>query len=745
MDSSVTAGKLDFSSCDRQQVQFPGAIFPHGVLLVLDVAGQKVLQASANTHTYFDLDASELINKDIGHLFGQGPITVLQKRFAELPESTNPVYLGRINARSAQKFDAFAHRIEGVIVLELELVLNDTPVPIADLYVEVRQCTTRLHAAKTVRETLEVVVDQLRRMTGYDSVLGFKFFEDGSGCVLAESRRPEFASYLDKHFPATDVPEPARRQLRVTPFQYVSDAAYEPVPLVPEMHPLTGRPLDLTFALLRCTSRMCDRYYLNMGVHGKLVLSLLKDGELWGIISCLSATPHHLPHDVRMACESLANMVSLLLSAKQQAEHYAQALETKRRVGQMIDCMTKEPVFQLCLVQQHEPNLSECLDAQGAAVIIDNAMTMLGNTPTEAEVKDLLSWLDSQTEIIATRHLPERYPPARQFQKSASGLLAARLSAGKGYLLWFRPEVVEEISWAGDPNKPMEVDEENGEIRLTPRRSFELWKETVYGTARAWQEYEIEAADELRRAVNTLHQMEELNRTKSQLEKSNAELESFAYIASHDLKEPLRGIRNFSHILEESVGQSLNLEDQRRLGTITRLTQRMDNLIETLLQYSRTERLELSREEADLNEIVNNITQPLEGDPTRQARIIIPKPLPRVVCDPVRISEVFSNLITNSIKYNDKPEKCVEIGFTEGKPVTFYVRDNGIGISQNHYEDIFRIFKRLHKRDEYGGGTGAGLTITKKVIERHGGNIWLESKPEEGTTFYFTLGPIGEN
>ena len=167
-------------------------------------------------------------------------------------------------------------------------------------------------------------------------------------------------------------------------------------------------------------------------------------------------------------------------------------------------------------------------------------------------------------------------------------------------------------------------------------------------------------------------------------------------------------------------------------------------LLDGLLQYSRLGRVDLSVGEVNLNDILAGVLDSLRILlEERGATVRVPAPLPVVCCDRVRVGEVFLNLITNSVKYNDKDERWVEIGFQPpgrpAEPMVFYVRDNGIGIRDKHREAVFRIFKRLHGRDKFGGGTGVGLTIVKKIVERHGGRIWIESVLEEGTTFFFTL------
>jgi light-regulated signal transduction histidine kinase (bacteriophytochrome) len=180
-----------------------------------------------------------------------------------------------------------------------------------------------------------------------------------------------------------------------------------------------------------------------------------------------------------------------------------------------------------------------------------------------------------------------------------------------------------------------------------------------------------------------------------------------------------------------------------------RLTQRMEALIESLLHYSKMGRGEMNLREKDLNVLLADSLELLHARIEESgAEIRIPRPLPTVRCDPVRTSEVFTNLVSNALKYNDKDERWVEIGYRLLNPAErndaagyeFYVRDNGIGIPAKHHDAIFRIFKRLHARDKFGGGTGAGLSIVKRMVERHGGRVRVESEEGVGSTFYFTLG-----
>jgi PAS domain S-box-containing protein len=224
---------------------------------------------------------------------------------------------------------------------------------------------------------------------------------------------------------------------------------------------------------------------------------------------------------------------------------------------------------------------------------------------------------------------------------------------------------------------------------------------------------------------------------------SNAELESFAYVASHDLKEPLRGISAYAEMLLEDLGPVADAESREKLRTLVRLCKRMYDLLDSLLELSRVGRAEVAFAEVDLSDVAADVLEQLRARLEQEQAHVLVGPLPRVVCDRVRVNQVISNLVTNALKYNSKPEKRVEVGSFadhDGTPV-IYIRDNGIGIAERHHESVFRVFRRLHPRDAYGGGTGIGLAIVKRIIQQHGGRIWLQSTPGEGSTFFFTLSP----
>lgn len=243
--------------------------------------------------------------------------------------------------------------------------------------------------------------------------------------------------------------------------------------------------------------------------------------------------------------------------------------------------------------------------------------------------------------------------------------------------------------------------------------------------------------------IELLRKTNDLVKISKELKETNANLEDFTYIASHDLKEPLRSLSNYSSFLLEDYSDKLDDEGKHMLNVLIKQSKRMEELINALLQYSKISKSIPERSTIDLSIVINEVVDDLNYlIKSSNVSIKIDRKLPILKGNRLFIKEIYLNLVSNAIKYNNKNEKIVTIGYLDSSDesqITLFVKDNGIGIPEKHFENVFKIFKRLHSRDDYGGGTGAGLTIVKKMIEIHKGAIWIESIVNEGTTFYFTL------
>lgn len=742
---------LNLSACADEPIHIPGRIQPHGILLVLDEPGLTVRQASANVLDHLGVAAESLVGSPLADLaapedFEDARRWLLSREVQEFSPSRL-----RVRARGGMvAYDALAHRRDGRLILELENPHADGFETEDKSLSDVRKAMARLEGARSLSDLCRIATAEVRALTGFERVLVYRFDEDWHGEVVAEDAAEGLEPLIGLHFPASDIPEQARRLYHVNRSRLIADVDAASSPIVPTLDPESGRPLDLGLSALRAVSPVHIQYLKNMGAKTSMSFSLMRDGRLWGLLSCMHyESARYAPPAVRGACEFLAALTSMQLAGKEDGESYEYRMRLQQVRDRLIRRMAEGAELAAALLGGAGRDILELAGARGAAVVQDGTVETVGDAPDADQVAALVRWLrvHADGDVFQTDSLPRLFPEAMAYKDRACGLIAASTARAQGrYLLWFRPEVIQAVDWGGDPNKPMEPDG-----TLSPRKSFARWKQEVHLKSLPWHPAEVAAARALRDAVIAVvvRRAEELTRLNAELERSNSDLDAFAFTTSHDMKEPLRGIHHYATFLMEDYADRLDAEGVARLESMVRLSQRMEDLVDSMLRYARLGRAQLCYEEVDLNAVVAEAVElhrmMLDEN---HATISVPRPLPVVRCDRVQIGQLFANLITNAVKYNEGPRKSIEIGYREpvggeaGPPrtPTFYVKDDGIGIPEKHHQAVFRLFKRLHGRDKFGGGTGAGLTFSKKIVERHGGAIWIDSRPGEGATFFFTLG-----
>ncbi len=761
---SIKRHGTSLAVCDTEPVQTPGCIQAHGVLLTARRADLTILQVSENSADFFGKAPAQLLGQPLSCLLDAQQQARLLEMLAADAVERNALFAFTLAANgSVSPLDVSVHTTDGVVVLECEATgrsASQLVHPDGDFFALVRAAVSRLQNVVGLLNFCDKVAHEVRAITGLDRVMVYRFHADLHGEVVAESKLEALAPWLGLHYPEADIPKPARDIYKRIWIRPVPNAAGPVVEMVPLANPDSGLPLSMTHCTLRGASVMYTEYLANMGVAASLTMPILIEGDLWGLIACHHHTPTYFPHQVRAACELLAQVASLQLKSSDSIEQLAYRLKVERIHQQLVVKAAKEG--DLLALSDRQPSLLDAMDAEGAALYHMNRWWCAGMTPDEAQLDALSDWINLRPEFdsinrpaYVTDALSRDYPPAAEFVELASGMIAVQISrTRRDLIMWFRTETVRTVNWAGNPNDKPLVAGPNG-MRLTPRRSFELFVESVRARSRPWSEVEVDCALRLRLLVMDLANLagERMADLNVDLTSSNEELDAFAYVASHDLKEPLRGIHRYAHQLMESV-EALGGEDRERLESLMRLTLRMDSLLDSLLHFSRVGRTTLEFVPVDLNEVVASALEMVGVRANENTcRIVFARPLPTVLCDMVRVREIFSNLISNALKYNRQKLPRLDIGFVlaneaEGRPqapaavegqAIYFVRDNGIGIEQRHFQQIFRMFKRLHGSDEFGGGVGAGLTVVKKVVTRHGGEVWLDSTPDVGSTFYFTL------
>jgi chemotaxis family two-component system sensor kinase Cph1 len=775
---------------DREPIDRPGSIQPHGLLFVLDGPDAIVQQVSANTTAIVQIPPHDLLGKSLIPWLGDPFRALLGQAIERDFEAINPLELHwhpTDPSAAPIPFTGIAHRNpQGLTLLELEPATR-RDLDFSDFYRLSKPALSRIQRTQNLEDLCQELAHQVHHITGFDRVMVYRFDTDDSGLVIAETRRPDLESFLGLHYPAADVPDTARRLYGLNPIRTIINAVYEPVPIVrraespgasdhlahsdssnllnssnvlnsSKIEP-SGDAIDLSFSVLRSVSPCHLQYLQNMGVTGSMSISLLKEGRLWGLIACHHYAPRFVPYALRTVCEFLGQVASIELGSKEERQQLAYRHRLQSLQKQFVDRIAEASFFSNALTTDPKA-LLELVGASGVILVDGSAMTSAGLVPPESFIDPLLEWLCDRFENnrFATDSLPRLYEPAMAHRDCASGLLALAISRIQRYfVLWFRPEKLMAVSWAGNPQEATQRQiEADGSVTMLPRNSFAAWQEIVRYQSAPWQPCELDGAIELRSAIVSiaLKRADELSELNLELQRSNSELDSFTYIASHDLREPLRGIHNYSTFLLEDYGTVLDPDGVDKLQTLVRLTQRMDGLIETLLRFSRLGRQELNCVPVDLNQAIAIATEVCQLHRQGEAiEIACEGDLPAAWGDRILLEEVFTNLIGNALKYNESTPKTVTIGQVQspasgpilpinpdhGAPITLFIRDNGIGIRPQHLDSVFRIFKRLHGPTRYGGGTGAGLTIVKKIIERHGGTIWIESTYGEGSTFFLTL------
>ncbi|WP_160328149.1 ATP-binding protein [Solirubrum puertoriconensis] len=758
-DEALLNTPVTLTNCDREPIHIPGSVQPYGFLLCLDEQTKRVVHASANTAPLIGVPAEELLGNGLERLLGASTLAEVEQLWTGLAET--PKLLGtRLDQLPDQPYyKLITHRYDGLLWVEFEPVAEvvTAPFDLASLNVALGH----MLGAGSVLEFCQFAVDQLRTITGFDRVVMYRFAEDASGEVVAEAKREDLEPFLGLHYPATDIPPQARAMYLKNWLRFIPDVSYVPAPLVPVMHPAANRPPDMTYAVLRSVSPIHLQYLRNMGVAATMTISIIQEGKLWGLITCHHLTPRLVGYELRELCLFIGKTFSALLKTKQQQDDYAYQLHIRETQARLFEQISRHDNFVEGLYKR-KPTVMDVFDCGGVAICFEGSIITLGNTPTQPQLEELRTWLqlNMKQDLFRTNSYVQQNPAGIAIRGTASGILAISLAQDPGdYIIWFRPELIQTVTWAGKEQKAEVM--QDGLLHLSPRQSFAAWSQEVDNTALPWRDMEVAAAEEIRlhlsdvrlKIFNELQtRAASLSKLNTELERSNDELDSFAYVASHDLKEPLRGIHNYSIFLLEDYADQLDADGVSKLQTLVRLSQRMEALIESLLQLSRVGRQELVVVPTNMNEVLEEVLDMLHPrfEQTNTKATVL-GPLPTLRCDKVRIREVLNNLLTNAMRYNDKPERLISVGTAPadargprgtGNPADYYVfcvQDNGIGIDPKHHDSIFKIFKRLHAQDKFGGGTGAGLTIARKMVERHEGELWLNSVPGQGTTFYFSL------
>lgn len=499
---------MDLSNCEREPIHIPGSIQPHGALVVANDADLRIVFASANTQSILQAPAAGLLGRYLRDGLHPGIYDKLVHR-----DDQGHIVLNPLRAFHATIGDSLhfveVRQLHNLVYIEIE---PEYPQFNAESLPAITQrMVGHMRSATSLDQLLSLAATELRQLTGYDRVMSYRFAEDGHGVVVAEDAHPDLQPYLGLHYPASDIPAQARRLYLMQRIRVIADCDYTPVPILADPSlaesGLAGPdgqapPLDLTFCNLRSISPIHIEYLKNMDVGATLTLSLIVDDELWGMMVCHHRTPRLPSPAIRSSCDLISQMTSFLVRARLEQDALEEAALSAARVEEIANHLYhQEGVCEA--LREAAGELLPLVGASGALVCFDGKTELIGKTPPLAGAVQMMNRLHgiSGGKVFTHSCLSELLPEAKPFKAMASGvMLMPILGSQENAILWFRPELVETVSWGGDPDKAVEIDPTTGSI--SPRRSFAVWKTEVQGRSAPWRNNDSRAANELRRMIS---------------------------------------------------------------------------------------------------------------------------------------------------------------------------------------------------------------------------------------------------
>jgi len=546
-----------------------------------------------------------------------------------------------------------------------------------------------------------------RERTGFDRVMIYRFLDDGAGLVVAEDRDPSLPSFMNHHFPASDIPRQARALYVRNRVRVIPDVHYEPAPI----RPASEAGVDLSDVSIRSVSPIHLRYMRNMGVGASASISIVKDGLLWGLVACHHQSPRDLDFETRTLCSTIASGLARQIRAKEEAETYRERIRLRAAEdgilgqignGQSVDDFLLPLGSDLCAM----------LNADGFAAILGDTVMAEGVVPERPDLLRLAKWLAAKAsdEPFVSRSLSAAYPPAQEWPDLASGVLAVSVVADTAMMLiWFRVEERELVEWAGNPHKDSAADPN---LVLTPRNSFESWREEVCFRARPWTLGQIESAVRLRRRLFEARQARRLRELNRELAATIADKEGLIVQKDHLLREVNHRVQNSLQLVqsflalqaraEAGTETAKNLEEaQRRISAVALVHRR-------LYQADHVETVDLARY---LEELIGEMREAMGSD-WAAGLVLDLAPILISADRAVHVGLILTELVINANKY--------AYGGASGP----------IAIALEEYRNQFRLIVADQGQGAVGTREGFGSRMMKAMVQRLDGSIErFDNKP----------------
>ena len=749
---------VDLTACDTEPIHEIGAIQPLGALVAVDAATARIEFASANCGFFLGHPAGKLLGQPLSVLLGdrQSDGLLAGDLAPSLPELLRPRALdvARPGGETAA-LDCFPHAHDGRVILEF-VPQEKGPAALWEDDRIRQRIISDLIRPETLHELARVSAEILREVTGFDRVMIYRFAPDRHGEVIAESTvRPD--SFLGLHYPASDIPDPARRHFALNLIRSIPDVRAVPVPILaaggqPSDWSATA-PLDLTFSKLRAVAPVHVEYLGNMGVGASLSISLISNHALWGLVACHHYGPLHLSWSRMRFCELIGGTISALLQSLENtvqlshsisAEKLAFGMERAARAGRPL----------AAVVEDHADALMSQIGASGMALKLGAVRQDRGLVPSVAP--DFASLRATMVDGIATA---DQLTGLHGSLGLVAGAAMLELSDdGEDWLVLFRPEFEETIAWAGKPEK-RESRQRDGSLRLSPRGSFALWREERRGRSKPFTGIDDEILRILRRvlfAVNSLDRERAAVAAKALAEAEEARLRlvllnsarqrslgELASAVAHELNQPLSAVTNYINACRQELKNhqiALPAPIMRLLHNAVAESARAADLVRRLRDL--IGRGAVALEPSDLGAILRrgvDLALAASPEPRPAVTYAVQPDMPRIAVDPVQITQVILNLVSNSLAAMQGSARR-ELRITaamRGSEVEVAVSDSGEGVPPAIAATLFEPF-----HNSTTGGMGIGLSLCRSIVEAHGGRIGFQPTTG-GAHVVFTLSTKG--
>ena len=535
---------VDLTNCDSEPIHQLGGIQPIGFLLSIS-ADWVIARVSENAAEFLGRGLDQLLAVPLRDVISAEALHAIRNLVAMLRgKDAVERGFGKRLQNDGPLFDVAVHMVGTTVIIECEPseVRGDI-----DTLSLVRLMIGRLQQTENFVQFTREAARQVRSLTGFDRVLVYRFHSDGSGEVIAESLGLGADSFMGLRYPASDIPLQARALYERNWLRVISDVSAIPIPIRPQIDP-EGQPLDLSMSILRAVSPIHLEYLRNMGLAATMSISILRGGKLWGLFACHHLMPVRVGFERRTAAELFAQMFSLMLDSRQRDDEVAYEASSKRLHNQLMASVLAGGASH-DIVATLLGTVGDMVPSDGLGLWVEEKATLKGATPTGEEFLQLVRFLDRTAagQMYSTTEIGKLHAPGKDFVGRAAGMLAIPISrTSRDYLVFFRREVARTVAWAGNPNKAVELGP-NG-VRLTPRKSFEAWKEVVLGQSVEWTEGELKAAEALR--VTLLEVILALSEV--------ADRERKVFAETHDLliAELNHRVRNILGLIRGLVSQS---------------------------------------------------------------------------------------------------------------------------------------------------------------------------------------------